>query len=67
MFLWLLSAPMVRGWHFFILPEVLFSTRRYLWVALGISLLVQYEGTRHESALEHSAEEKIHSYNFKIS
>lgn len=67
MFLWLLSAPVVRGWNSFILPELLLSTHRYLWMALGISLLVQCEGTRHESVLEHSPEEKIHSYNFKIS
>lgn len=67
MFLRLLSALVVKRWHFFILPELLFSTHRYLWMALGISLLVQYEGTRHESALEHSPEEKINSYNFKIS
>lgn len=66
MFLWLLSAPVVREWHSFILPELVFSTHRYFWMALGIFLLVQYEGTGHKFALEHSPEEKIQSYNFKI-
>lgn len=32
LFLWLLSAPVVRGWHSFILPELLFPT---LWYSDG--------------------------------
>lgn len=49
-------CPYVKGWHSFILLELLSSTHRYLWVVLGISLLVQYEETRDESVLEHSRE-----------
>lgn len=60
-------CPYVKGWHSFILLELLFSTHRYLWMALGISFLVQYGETRDESVLEHSPEEKINSCNFKIS